>query len=77
MFTAKDKFEKIVIVGRGGTKLGPVRQHIMDNQPTAAIIFSDMLVSPMRPGPTCPILWVAISNKDAKVPFGKLIHIED
>jgi predicted metal-dependent peptidase len=75
VFEENDRFEKIVVIGRGGTSLGPVRQHILDNQPTAAIIFSDLYCTPMAPGPLCPIIWVAIGNTSAKVNMGKLIHI--
>lgn len=75
-FHENDAFHKIVVVGRGGTCLVPVRAHIMEHQPTAAIIFSDLYVAPMEPGPTCPIIWVAVGNKDAQIPFGKLIHID-
>lgn len=70
-----DEFTEIEIVGRGGTSLVPVRQHIMDTAPSAVVIFSDLEVIPMKPGPECPVLWVAISNKNAKVKFGQLIHI--
>lgn len=70
-----DPFTEVEIIGRGGTSLVPVRQHIMDEKPTAAIIFSDLQVTPMEPGPECPVLWVAISNKAAQVKFGQLIHI--
>lgn len=71
----EQEFTEIEIIGRGGTCLKPVRQHIMDTQPTAVIIFSDLQVPAMKPGPECPVLWVAISNKDAKVNFGRIIHI--
>ena len=75
-FTRKDKFDQVEIVGRRGTDLAPVRQWIIDNQPTAAIIFSDLQCAPMEPLPfNIPIIWVAISNKEAVVPFGQLIHI--
>lgn len=72
-----DSFDEIRVVGGGGTCLVEVRKHIMDNQPNAVIIFSDLLVEPMQPGPEIPILWVAISNATATVPFGKLIHIRN
>jgi predicted metal-dependent peptidase len=71
-----DPFNEIRITGRGGTCLECVRKHIMDNKPTAAIVFSDLFVEPMLPGPKCPVLWVAINNKAAQVKFGKLIHIK-
>jgi predicted metal-dependent peptidase len=70
-----DSFTEIEIIGRGGTSLVCVRDHIMQEKPTAAIIFSDLQVTPMEPGPECPVLWVAVSNKAAQVKFGKLIHI--
>ena len=75
VFTEDDYFDQIVIVGRGGTDFRPVRKHIMDTKPTAAIIFSDMLVHPMDPGPTCPIIWIAVDSPVNSVPFGKLIKI--
>ena len=68
-------YEKITVKGRGGTSLAPVRQHIIDNSPQAAIIFSDLYVSKMQSGPKCPILWIVIGNKSAQVDFGKMIHI--
>lgn len=71
-----DRFDEVVIVGRGGTCLREVREHMMLHKPTAAVVFSDLEVTPMEPGPTCPILWVAVDNKNATVPFGQLIHIK-
>lgn len=76
-FEEEDPFDEIEIVERGGTCLVCVRDHIMENKPTAAIIFSDMLVYPMEPlEEEVPVIWVAINNKGATVPFGKLIHIK-
>lgn len=77
IFNEGDPYEKIFIVGRGGTSLVPVRQMIIDEEPTAAIIFSDMCVSPMAPLPVeIPILWVATNAHGVTVPFGKIIHIK-
>jgi predicted metal-dependent peptidase len=77
VFEEKDKFEKLVIIGRGGTDFTPVRQWIIDNTPTAAIVFSDMHCAPMEPlTVNIPILWVAINNREATVPFGKIIYIK-
>lgn len=73
--TEDQPFEEVVIVGRGGTCLRPVREHMMKHRPTAAIVFSDLYVEPMEPGPTNPIVWVVVNNKNAEVPFGKKIHI--
>lgn len=75
VFEEDDPFEKIVVVGRGGTDLVPVREHIIKHQPTAAVIFTDLYVSPMRPLPfEIPILWVVTNTQ--KAPFGKTIRIK-
>lgn len=71
-----DPFDEIRIVGGGGTCLIDVRKHILDSRPTAVIVFSDLQVASMLPGPECPVLWVAIDNRAATVNFGKLIHIK-
>lgn len=69
-------FDKVTLHGRGGTSLEPVRQHIIKNKPTAAVIFSDLYVRPMTPDPQYPILWVVVGNKRAKPAFGQAIHID-
>ena len=74
-----DSFQPLQIVGRGGTSFVPVRAHMIKHQPTAAIIFSDMWCEemlPLPPGMQIPVIWVAISNKRATVPFGEIIHID-
>jgi predicted metal-dependent peptidase len=77
-FLDDEPFEELVVIGRGGTSLVPVRQWIIDNQPTAAVIFSDLQVEPMDPLPiNIPIIWVAVNNHDAQVNMGKLIHIRE
>ena len=76
-FKEEDPFDEIKIIGRGGTSFEPVREHMLENLPTAAIIFSDMWCEPMQPlDEEIPIIWVAIDNRTATVPFGKLIHIK-
>jgi predicted metal-dependent peptidase len=77
-FKEDDPFDEIKIKGRGGTSFVPVKQYIEKHKPTAAIIFSDMYCAPMEPlQEEIPIIWVAIDNRGATVPFGKLIHISD
>jgi predicted metal-dependent peptidase len=77
-FTEGDPYEKIKIVGRGGTDLRPVRELIIEMKPTAAIIFSDMQVAPMQKLPVeVPILWVGVDAAHVKPPFGKIIHIKE
>lgn len=75
--TEEDTFEEIKITGRGGTCLVPVRDWIIKNKPSAAIIFSDMCVAPMEELPfDIPIIWVCLGNRNATVPFGELLHID-
>lgn len=74
----EDEFSQILVVGRGGTDLRPVREHIINSNPNAAIIFSDLWVTPMEILPIpIPIIWVAIDNQSAQVNMGKLIHIKE
>jgi predicted metal-dependent peptidase len=77
VFNEGDTFEGVKIVGKGGTDLRPVREHIMEHRPTAAIIFSDLFVEPMQSlDRGIPIIWVVVNNPSATVPFGKLLHIK-
>jgi predicted metal-dependent peptidase len=75
-FKEGDTFNEIKIVGRGGTDLRCVREHIMETKPTAAIIFSDLECPPMRKLDfDIPVIWVVVGNKEAGVNFGHKIHI--
>lgn len=76
-FTEDDGFDAIEITGRGGTSLAPVQAHIKKHRPTAAVIFSDLHVTPMHTNPGVPILWVVVGNPNAQTRFGKKIHIEE
>ncbi len=76
-FKEGDEFDKIKIVGRGGTDLREVREDIIKHSPVAAIIFTDLHVTPMVPLPVeIPILWICTNHKGAKVPFGKILHVD-
>ena len=75
-FNEGDPYNGLKIYGRGGTSLIPVRQHIINTKPTAAIVFSDMDCVPMEElGVNVPVLWAVVRNPKLKVPFGTLIHI--
>ena len=80
-FTEDDPFEEVVIVGRGGTELEPVRQYMIEHRPTAAIIFSDLQCRKMAPLPEgidIPTIWIGVNARpDSEVNFGKLIHIRE
>ena len=78
VFEQDDPFDEVVIVGRGGTSLVCVREHMQEHRPTAAIIFSDLKCSPMHPLDfEVPVIWVAIRAAGRSVPFGQLIHIRN
>jgi predicted metal-dependent peptidase len=80
-FYENDEFNEVVIVGRGGTNLAPVREHMLENRPTAAIIFSDLQCHPMEPLPNgieIPTIWIAVNaRKDSMINFGKITHIKE
>ena len=70
-------FNYFKFAGRGGTSLVPVRKHIENTKPVAAIIFSDLCCD-MPLGfklVKIPIIWIIINNPNVKVPIGKAVHI--
>ncbi|AVO23119.1 hypothetical protein RIVERRIDER_31 [Xanthomonas phage RiverRider] len=72
----EDRFDWIETYGGGGTSLVPVREMILKEKPTAAIIFSDLECGIMDcTGITCPLIWATIRNRGAKVEKGQIIHI--
>lgn len=76
VFTEGMSFEEIKIKGKGGTCLKCVREHIIENKPTCAVIFTDLGCAPMEPIPhPQPTIWVAIGNTTTPVPFGERINI--
>ena len=76
-FGEAEPFEKIVVTGRGGTDLGPVRKHILKTQPNVAVIFSDLFVAPMASVGDIPVIWITVGNPNAVVPFGEILHIDN
>ncbi|AHC56551.1 hypothetical protein JJJA_0035 [Achromobacter phage JWDelta] len=71
------RLDEVKIKGGGGTCLKPVREHIIKNRPTAAIIFSDMEVAPMEKLPfDIPVIWVVLGGRSSHKPsFGEVIII--
>ena len=63
-------------IGRGGTDLTCVKEHIEKTQPEFVIVFSDLECDPMEVLKTTPkMLWVIINNPNAIPPYGKYVHI--
>lgn len=73
-YTDEDSFEKVKVVGRGGTSLYEVEEYIRKNKPTCSIIFSDMYCTPMNKVPY-PVIFIVSGNSRWTSPFGKVIHI--
>ena len=76
-FEEDDEFEKVVITGRGGTCLRDVMAHAEKHQPTAIVIFTDLHVNIPQKVPSMPVIWAVAGNKNARVPYGTLIHIDE
>jgi predicted metal-dependent peptidase len=75
-----DEFNSLQIIGRGGTSLECVRRDMLEEKPTAAIIFSDMECSPMDPTGLLdiPILWVMLPSRRGHTPtFGDVVVIQE
>lgn len=80
VFLKDDPFEETHVIGRGGTSLVCVREHIIEHEPTAVVIFSDLYCSPMEPLPAhvdIPIIWICVNHAGATVPTGHLVHIKE
>lgn len=80
VFLKDDPFEETHVIGRGGTSLVCVREHIIKHEPTAVVIFSDLYCSPMEPLPAhvdIPIIWICVNHAGATVPTGHLVHIKE
>ena len=76
VFLEDEPFDKIEIIGRGGTCLRCVKKYIDEHKPTAVVIFSDLECDPMaQPKDDIPIIWVVLSNYGFKPTFGKVIKI--
>lgn len=76
-FNEGDRYERMVIMGRGGTDLRKVRQHIIDSRPTAVVIFTDLYVEPMEDLPfDVPVLWITHTT-DIQPPFGDVIIMQE
>lgn len=81
VFLKDDEFEEVKIVGRGGTSLECVREHIIKHTPSAVVVFSDLQCLPMAPLPPSlahiPIIWIALNNTGAQVSQGTLFHLRE
>jgi predicted metal-dependent peptidase len=75
-----EEFDKLEIFGRGGTSLECVRRDMLEEKPTAAIIFSDMECSPMSQEgiENIPVLWVCLPSRRGHTPtYGEVVVINE
>jgi predicted metal-dependent peptidase len=73
-----DPFEKIEIIGRGGTHLECVRRDMLEEKPTAAIIFTDMQCRPMAAlDIDIPVIWIVTGRGGHQPAFGEVINIRE
>ena len=75
VFEKDDPFSEIYMVGRGGTDLTEVYEYIKNNPADAAIIFSDLYVTPMD-DPGIPVVWIVV-NSTVIPPFGTHITLNE
>ena len=76
-FSEEDTFEKIVVKGRGGTKLNEVWEHAKKHQPDAMVVFTDLGVAFPEKPPGMPLIWICSNNPNKKVPYGTKIDIKE
>lgn len=81
VFEQEDDFTCLEVSGRGGTNLSPVKAHIEEKPPNAAIIFSDMECAPMDEV-NIPVLWCVFKCKSGSSyshtpKFGTVIDIKE
>ena len=76
------EFDKLIVYGRGGTDISPVRGHIVKTVPAAAVIFSDMECEPINEVVGVPVLWCIFKNKHGRfyghIPsWGQVIDVKE
>lgn len=80
VFTKDMPFSNIEVVAGGGTSYEDVRNLILQEKPTAAIIFTDLCCSPMQEVRKIPVMWVTrYTNRQYRENplFGKILEIKD
>lgn len=76
ILTESCSFDEFDIVGRGGTCLKCVFQHMKETKPVVSLIFTDLEVN-IPPNPNMDIIWLC-SNKHLtdKPKYGKFIQVD-
>lgn len=74
VFTKDMPFDKLELCIGGGTDYTCVHDEIVKENPTAAIIFTDLYCEPMEPVKV-PVLWICNNNENHEVNTGKIIRM--
>jgi len=72
--TCTADFNKVQLMGGGGTQIGPVMEWTQKNKPIVNIIFTDGYFTEPEIKPRTPVIWVIYNNPDFTAPFGQVIH---
>ena len=75
VYRQNQRIKEMAVIGRGGTDLVCVRDHIIKHRPKIVIILTDLECTPMEPIHGVDILWVVFNNPSAQVNQGKVVHV--
>lgn len=75
-YTSHQSIKLVNVIGRGGTDLQCVHDHILETKPTIVVILSDLECRPMQVIPKLDVVWICMENPTATVNQGKLIHVQ-
>lgn len=71
-----DDFSEVELRISGGTDLYPVFEYYKEKHPKFLIVFSDLECEPIEKETPFPVIWICLNNSEARVNFGKLIHVD-
>ena len=73
---ARDEQLDIELPVSGGTRIGPVMNHLDKHPADVAVIMTDGYFSHVPLEPSTPIFWVIVDNTDFEYPFGTVLNIK-
>lgn len=74
-YTRGTRIQRMSVVGRGGTSLHCVHDHIMETKPSIAVVLTDLECAPMDIINGLEVMWVVFDNPNAEVLQGKVSHV--
>lgn len=75
-YTRTSNIKDMSIIGRGGTDLRCVHEHMLKTKPDIAVVLSDLQCDVMDTVPCTDVLWVVFDNPHATVNQGKTCHVK-